>query len=215
MSKSVGNVVDPADLVAAFGLDQVRFFLMREVSFGQDGSYSEESIINRINSDLANNLGNLAQRSLSMVAKNCDGRVPVPGEFTEADRKILAGASALYEPVRADYDEQAFHRALERIWTVLADTNAYFAEQEPWTLRKNGEFERMNTVLYVTLEVVRQVAILMQPVMPGSMEKLLDLLGVAEGEERLFAALPKNLTAGKELPAPTPVFPRYEAPKEA
>ncbi len=215
MSKSVGNVVDPADLVAAFGLDQVRFFLMREVSFGQDGSYSEESIINRINSDLANNLGNLAQRSLSMVAKNCDGRVPVPGEFTEADRKILVGASALYEPVRADYDEQAFHRALERIWTVLADTNAYFAEQEPWTLRKNGEFERMNTVLYVTLEVVRQVAILMQPVMPSSMEKLLDLLGVAEGEERLFAALPKNLTAGKELPAPTPVFPRYEAPKEA
>ena len=215
MSKSVGNVVDPADLVAAFGLDQVRFFLMREVSFGQDGSYSEESIINRINSDLANNLGNLAQRSLSMVAKNCDGRVPVPGEFTEADRKILVGASALYEPVRADYDEQAFHRALERIWTVLADTNAYFAEQEPWTLRKNGEFERMNTVLYVTLEVVRQVAILMQPVMSSSMEKLLDLLGVAEGEERLFAALPKNLKAGKELPAPTPVFPRYEAPKEA
>lgn len=215
MSKSVGNVVDPADLVAAFGLDQVRFFLMREVSFGQDGSYSEESIINRINSDLANNLGNLAQRSLSMVAKNCDGRVPVPGEFTEADRKILAGASALYEPVRADYNEQAFHRALERIWTVLADTNAYFAEQEPWTLRKNGEFERMNTVLYVTLEVVRQVAILMQPVMPNSMEKLLDLLGVAEGEGRLFAALPKNLTSGKELPAPTPVFPRYEAPKEA
>ena len=215
MSKSVGNVVDPADLVAAFGLDQVRFFLMREVSFGQDGSYSAEAIKNRINSDLANNLGNLAQRSLSMVAKNCDGRVPTPGEFTEADRKILADAAALYEPVRADYDEQAFHRALERIWTVLADTNAYFAEQQPWALRKNGELERMGTVLYVTLEVVRQVAILMQPVMPASMAKLLGLLGVAEGAARQFTALGDALVAGTELPAPSPVFPRYEEPKEA
>lgn len=215
MSKSVGNVVDPADLVAAFGLDQVRFFLMREVSFGQDGSYSAEAIKNRINSDLANNLGNLAQRSLSMVAKNCDGRVPTPGDFTEADRKILADAAALYEPVRADYDEQAFHRALERIWTVLADTNAYFAEQQPWALRKNGELERMGTVLYVTLEVVRQVAILMQPVMPASMAKLLDLLGVAEGDARQFTALGDALVAGTELPAPSPVFPRYEEPKEA
>ena len=215
MSKSVGNVVDPADLVAAFGLDQVRFFLMREVSFGQDGSYSAEAIKNRINSDLANNLGNLAQRSLSMVAKNCDGRVPTPGEFTEADRKILADAAALYEPVRADYDEQAFHRALERIWTVLADTNAYFAEQQPWALRKNGELERMGTVLYVTLEVVRQVAILMQPVMPASMAKLLGLLGVAEGDARQFTALGDALVAGTELPAPSPVFPRYEEPKEA
>ena len=215
MSKSVGNVVDPADLVAAFGLDQVRFFLMREVSFGQDGSYSAEAIKNRINSDLANNLGNLAQRSLSMVAKNCDGKVPTPGEFTEADRKILADAAALYEPVRADYDEQAFHRALERIWTVLADTNAYFAEQQPWALRKNGELERMGTVLYVTLEVVRQVAILMQPEMPASMAKLLDLLGVAEGDARQFTALGDALVAGTELPAPSPVFPRYEEPKEA
>ena len=215
MSKSVGNVVDPADLVAAFGLDQVRFFLMREVSFGQDGSYSAEAIKNRINSDLANNLGNLAQRSLSMVAKNCDGKVPTPGEFTEADRKILADAAALYEPVRADYDEQAFHRALERIWTVLADTNAYFAVQQPWALRKNGELERMGTVLYVTLEVVRQVAILMQPVMPASMAKLLDLLGVAEGDARQFTALGDALVAGTKLPAPSPVFPRYEEPKEA
>ena len=213
MSKSVGNVVDPANLVDAFGLDAVRFFLMREVSFGQDGSYSEESIINRINSDLANNLGNLAQRSLSMVAKNCGGAVPTHGEFTEADRQILDQAAALYEPVRADFDEQAFHRALERIWTVLADTNAYFAEQEPWTLRKNGELDRMNTVLYVTLEVVRQVALLLQPVMPDATAKLLTLLGVPEGDARQFAALGTALVPGTELPAPAPVFPRYEAPK--
>lgn len=214
MSKSVGNVVDPADLVAAFGLDPVRFFLMREVSFGQDGSYSAEAIKNRINSDLANNLGNLAQRSLSMVAKNCEGQVPAPGEFTDADRKILGEAAALYEPVRADYEEQAFHRALERIWGVLADCNAYFAEQAPWALRKSGQVERMSTVLYVTLEVVRQVAVLMQPVMPSSTAQLLDLLGVPKGDKRQFSALPDALVAGTELPAPFPVFPRYEEPKQ-
>ena len=163
--------------------------------------------------DLANNLGNLAQRSLSMVAKNCGGAVPTHGEFTEADRQILDQAAALYEPVRADFDEQAFHRALERIWTVLADTNAYFAEQEPWTLRKNGELDRMNTVLYVTLEVVRQVALLLQPVMPDATAKLLTLLGVPEGDARQFAALGTALVPGTELPAPAPVFPRYEAPK--
>ncbi|MDO5750999.1 MAG: methionine--tRNA ligase [Rothia sp. (in: high G+C Gram-positive bacteria)] len=212
MSKSVGNVVDPADLVNAFGLDQVRFFLMREVSFGQDGSYSAEAIKNRINSDLANNLGNLAQRSLSMVAKNCDSRVPTPGEFTAEDRAILDAAAGLYEQVRADFEEQAFHRALDRIWPVLADTNAYFADQAPWALRKNGELERMATVLYVTLEVVRQVTILLQPVMPDSTAKLLNLLGVDESA-RDFASLSAALVAGTELPAPEPVFPRYEEPK--
>lgn len=214
MSKSVGNVVDPADLVAAFGLDPVRFFLMREVSFGQDGSYSAEAIKNRINSDLANNLGNLAQRSLTMVAKNCGGKVPTPGEFTAEDTAILAAAATLYEPVRADFDEQAFHRALERIWTVLADTNAYFAEQAPWALRKNGEIERMNTVLYVTLEVLRRVALLLQPVMPESAGKLLTLLGVPDGDARQFKHLDNALSAGTGLPAPAPVFPRYEEPKE-
>ena len=96
---------------------------------------------------------------------------------------------------------------------MLADTNAYFAEQEPWTLRKNGELDRMNTVLYVTLEVVRQVALLLQPVMPDSTAKLLTLLGVPEGDARQFAALSTALVPGTELPAPAPVFPRYEAPK--
>ena len=211
MSKSVGNVVDPEDLVSSFSLDPLRFFLLREVSFGQDGSYSAEGIKNRINSDLANDLGNLAQRSLSMIAKNCGGVVPEHGEFTAEDQKMLDDAAALLEPVRVDFDQQAFHKALERIWHVIADCNRYFTAQEPWKLKKTDE-ERMKTVLFVTAETIRQVALLVQPVMPSSMGKMLDLLAVAD-DDRQFSSMDKTLTPGTELPQPTPVFPRYEEPK--
>jgi methionyl-tRNA synthetase len=197
--------------VAEYGLDPLRFFLLREVPFGQDGSYSHDGIKNRINSDLANDLGNLAQRSLSMVAKNCEGRVPVPGELTAEDRAMLAAAAGLYEPVRAEFDEQQFHRALERIWRVVAETNRYFTAMEPWKLRKT-DAERMATVLWVTLEVVRVVGILVQPVVPDAAARLLDVLGQAEGGARLFTALDTPLAAGTELPPPAPVFPRYEEP---
>ena len=120
MSKSLGNVVAPADFVAQYGLDQVRFFFLREVPFGADGSYNHEAIVGRMNSDLANNFGNLAQRSLSMVAKNCEGRVPVPGAFTAEDQAILAQANGLLEQARAAFDKQEFSRALEAIWVCWA-----------------------------------------------------------------------------------------------
>lgn len=212
MSKSVGNVVGPADLVKTFGLDPFRFFLLREVSFGQDGSYSPEAIKNRINADLANDLGNLAQRSLSMIAKNCGGCVPEFGEFSDTDQKMIDDAAALYESVRADFEEQAFHRALESIWKVVADCNRYFTAEEPWKLKKTDP-QRMNTVLYVTAETLRRVALLVQPVMPESMSKMLDLLGVAESE-RTFSFFDQVLVAGAQLPKPSPVFPRYEDDKE-
>ena len=185
--------------------------MLREVSFGQDGSYSAEGIKNRINSDLANDLGNLAQRSLSMIAKNCGGVVPEHGEFTAEDQKMLDDAAALLEPVRVDFDQQAFHKALERIWHVIADCNRYFTAQEPWKLKKTDE-ERMKTVLFVTAETIRQVALLVQPVMPSSMGKMLDLLAVAD-DDRQFSSMDKTLTPGTELPQPAPVFPRYEEPK--
>jgi methionyl-tRNA synthetase len=209
MSKSLGNVVAPADMIAQYGLDAVRYFFLREVPYGADGSYSHDAIVGRMNADLANNLGNLAQRSLSMVAKNLDGVVPEPGEFTAADREVLDAAAALLPAVRAAFDRQEFSRALEAIWAVLGDTNAYFAEQAPWVLRKTDP-ARMATVLYVTLEVVRQVGVLVQPVMPASAARLLDVLGQPEGEARLFSALGTPIAPGTRLPAPAPVFPRYE-----
>jgi methionyl-tRNA synthetase len=166
-----------------------------------------------MNADLANNFGNLAQRSLSMVAKNCGAAVPAPGEFTAADAAILAQANGLLEAARAAFDKQEFSRALEAIWAVLHHTNAYFAEQAPWVLRKT-DVERMNTVLYVTLEVLRIVAILAQPVMPDATAKLLDALGQADGDARLFAAIAAPIVPGTPLPAPAPVFPKFEEPAE-
>ncbi|MGW0041545.1 methionine--tRNA ligase [Rhodococcus sp. NPDC003348] len=213
MSKSVGNVVDPLEMVEEYGLDAVRYFLLREISFGQDGSYSHEAIVTRMNADLSNELGNLAQRSLSMVAKNCDGQVPTPGEFTDADTALLAQADALLEKVRAEFDVQAIHLGLEAIWHVLAETNRYFSAQEPWVLRKTDP-ARMATVLYTTLEVVRIVGILVQPVMPDAADKILAVLGQAS-ENRQFADLGTRIVAGTPLPAPAPVFPRYVEPEDA
>jgi methionyl-tRNA synthetase len=212
MSKSVGNVVDPNALVDAFGLDPVRYFFLREVPFGQDGSYSEEAIIGRINADLANELGNLAQRSLSMVAKNLDGVVPEPAEFTAEDKALLDAADALMQRVRAHYDATAMHLALEAIWSVLGAANKYFSAQEPWNLRRTDTPEsrlRFRTVLYTTLETVRIAALLSQPVMPESTSKLLDLLGQGS-DARTFAAIGKRLEPGTTLPAPVGVFPRYQ-----
>ena len=213
MSKSLGNVVDPVDLVNHFGLDQVRYFFLREVSFGQDGSYSAEAIATRINADLANGIGNLASRSLSMIAKNCDGKVPAPGPLTDADKAMLATADAMIATCRAEMAEQAIHKAVATIIGTVNEADRYFAAQEPWVLRKT-DVPRMETVLYVTAEVVRQIAILFQPIMPASAEKLLDLVA-APADKRDFAALGEagRLVPGTELQAPAPVFPRYVAPE--
>jgi methionyl-tRNA synthetase len=212
MSKSVGNVVDPFDLVHAYGVDQVRYFFLREVVFGQDGTYSPEAIANRINADLANDLGNLAQRSLSMIAKNCDGRIPAPGGFTEADKTILSAADAIYATAREAMDRQGIKHYLDAVWAVVADANRYFAGEEPWAKRKSDP-KRMETILYVTAEVVRQVAILAAPVTPAAAEKLLDLLG-RPPDARSFKALGEagRLQPGTPIPAPTGVFPRYVEP---
>jgi methionyl-tRNA synthetase len=212
MSKSVGNIVDPVTLVDTFGVDQVRYFLLREVPFGQDGSYSEDAIITRINTDLANELGNLAQRSLSMVAKNLGGVVPAPGEFNADDTELLGTADGLLERVRAEFDRQAMHLALEAIWLMLGAANRYFSAQQPWVLRKSDspdDQQRFATVLYTTCEVVRIAALLVQPVMPDSAGKLLDLLG-ASPKQRSFAAVGARLEPGTPLPSPSGVFPRYQ-----
>ena len=209
MSKSVGNVIDPFALADAYGVDPLRYFLLREVPFGQDGNYSHEAIVNRINADLANDLGNLAQRSLSMVARNLNGVLPKPGDFSGNDRAILSAADAMIGKAREAMATQQLHQVLNTIWAVVADTNRYFANEAPWALAKTDP-KRQGTVLYVTAEILRQVAILCQPFMPASAAKLLDLLAIAENQ-RNFAFLDgkHRIAAGAKLPAPAAVFPRY------
>jgi methionyl-tRNA synthetase len=209
ISKSLGNVIDPFEIVETFGLDPVRYFLMREVPFGQDGDFSRQSVINRINSDLANDLGNLAQRSLSMIAKNCGGQVPEPGAFSAEDQAVIDDIEKLPGLVRGHMDGQEIHLAIEAIWRLVSGTNGYFAAQAPWAL-KNTDPARMATVLYLTAEVIRNVAVLIQPVMPDAAAKFLDQLGQGP-DHRGFAGLGMRgkLVPGVSLPAPQGIFPRF------
>jgi methionyl-tRNA synthetase len=215
MSKSVGNVVDPFTMTDTYGVDQFRFFFLREVPFGQDGNYSHEAIVNRINADLANDLGNLAQRSLSMIGKQLGGVLPTPGAFSDNDKTMLAAADAMIAAAREHMKTQQLHQILNTIWAVVADANRYFAGEAPWALAKTDP-PKQGTVLYVTAEVIRQVAILAQPFIPASAAKLLDILGVPENErgfERLGDA-GKRIKPGTKLPPPAPVFPRYIEPED-
>jgi methionyl-tRNA synthetase len=209
MSKSIGNVVDPFNLADQYGVDQMRYFFLREVPFGQDGSYNHEAIVARINADLANDLGNLAQRSLSMIGKQYDGVLPEPAAFSASDNAILAQADGMVALARNAMATQQIHQALNAVWAVVAEANRYFAGEAPWALAKTDP-ARQATVLYVTAEVVRQIAILAQPAMPVAASKLLDLLGIPDGSEaRNFAALAIRIKPGTVLPAPAAVFPRY------
>ncbi|NVO14033.1 MAG: methionine--tRNA ligase [Rhodoplanes sp.] len=212
MSKSVGNVIDPFALADAYGVDPLRYFFLREVPFGQDGNYSHEAIVARINADLANDLGNLAQRSLSMLAKAFGGVLPTPGDFTDNDNTILSAADALVEKAREAMATQQIHQMLNAVWAVVADANRYFAGEAPWALAKTDP-ARQGTVLYVTAEVLRQVAILAQPVMPTASAKLLDTLAVPV-DARDFSHLGghERIAPGSQLPAPSPVFPRWIEP---
>jgi len=212
MSKSVGNVIDPFALAEAYGIDQLRYFFLREVPFGQDGTYSHEAIVARINADLANDLGNLAQRSLTMVARNFGGRLPEPGDFSANDTALISAADAMIAKAREAMKTQQLHQVLNAVWAVVADANRYFAGEAPWALAKTDP-KRQGTVLYVTAEVIRRIAILAQPFMPDSAAALLDLVGVPAAE-RDFAALAgeRRIAAGVTLPPPRPVFPRYVDP---
>jgi len=209
ISKSLGNVIDPFEIVEEFGLDQVRYFLMRDVPFGNDGDFSRTSMINRINSDLANDLGNLAQRSLSMIFKNCAAQIPAVGSLTQDDQKILSAADNLLPQIRDLMERQSIHQALDVIWKVVSDCNVYFAGQAPWALKTTDPI-RMATVLYVTAEVVRQIGILISFIMPGSSQKLLDQINVPR-DRRGFGDLGQEgrLISGTVLEKPEGVFPRY------
>lgn len=213
MSKSVGNIVDPFTLIDTFGLDAVRYFFLREIPFGQDGTFDDKAIMARINADLANDLGNLAQRSLSMIAKNCGGRLPEPGILTPADKALLRKADEALPLMRQAMRNFAPHNALSAVFAVIAGANRYFAAEEPWKLRKS-DIKRFATVLYITAETVRRCAIMLLPFIPQAAGALLDMLAVAP-DERLFRHITGGkLAGGAVLPPPQPVFPRFVAAKE-
>jgi len=198
MSKSLGNVVDPMDMAARYGVDALRYFLLREVSFGQDGSYSHEAIVNRVNSELANSFGNLAQRSLSMIFKNLDGVIPAAGEMEE-DRGLLTQVDRACEELEREFDRFAFSAGLEAWMGAVFASNAYIDAAAPWALKKTDP-ERMAAVLGTLVVAVRKLAVAVAPIIPESAEKLIAL--VDGGKD------------GAPIAQPTPIFPRLELEAE-
>jgi methionyl-tRNA synthetase len=170
MSKSLGNIVDPIGLCGTFGVDPLRYYMLRAIQFGQDGEWSHEAIGRRINADLANDLGNLAQRTLSMIAKNCECRVPPSGPATEADATLLAVVGAMLAEARAAHDAVRPDLALDAIWARVSAVNGYLNEMAPWALRKTDP-ARADVVLYHAAEAIRRIALLVQPAMPDSAAK--------------------------------------------
>nr|WP_295744866.1 methionine--tRNA ligase [uncultured Acidocella sp.] len=205
MSKSLGNFIDVRPLVQEYGLDQIRYFILREVPFGNDGDFSKESLHRRINSDLANGIGNLAQRTLSFIGKNASAAVPPKGTLTEADEALIAEAKALPAKLHAAMEKLAFHEALDEIWRLIRAADGYIDAQAPWSLRKT-DLDRMNSVLYTLCVVLRTLGVVLQPFMPETMSKLLDYLGLDEA--RSLAVLDTALVEGTALPTPTGLFPR-------
>lgn len=210
MSKSLGNVITPETLLDRYGLDGARFILLRVAPYGNDCDFSHTTAVSLINAELANGLGNLAQRTLSMIAKNCEGKVPPREDLTDEDQALLQQAYDALDQLRSAFDAQQFHKGLEAIWKVVSAANGYIDAQAPWTLKKIDP-ERMAVVLSVIAETVRCLGLLIQPVMPESAAKLLDQLAVPE-TDRTFAHLSAAhaLKAGTSLPAPKGVFPRLE-----
>ena len=198
MSKSIGNVVDPFVLADRFGVDQLRYFLMREVPFGQDGSYSPEAIVNRVNAELANSFGNLAQRTLSMIHKNLDGVIPAPGKAAE-DKDLLEKVDAAVEELATRFDQFAFSVGLEAWMGAVFACNAYVDAAAPWALRKTDP-ERMADVLGTLVAAIRKLAAAVVPVIPASAEKLLAVI-----DSGLQGALDQ----------PSPIFPRLELDEAA
>jgi methionyl-tRNA synthetase len=194
MSKSLGNVVDPMELAERYGVDALRYFLLREVSFGQDGSYSNEAIVNRVNSELANSFGNLAQRSLSMIFKNLGGVIPAAGDASE-DQELLAQVDEACAVLEREFDQFAFSTGIEAWMAAVFACNAYIDAAAPWALKKSDP-ERMAEVLGTLVVAVRKLAIAVQPIVPASAEKLIGLIDSGEG--------------GAPIEQPTPIFPRLE-----
>ncbi len=214
MSKSVGNVVDPLDLAGLFGVDALRYFLLREVSFGQDGSYSAEAIVTRVNAELANAFGNLAQRTLSFIAKNLGGALPDAGRAEPADGQLIEEVVVACAGLRTAFDDLLLSQGVEAWLRGVSACNQYIDAQAPWALRKTDP-ERMHAVLRTLVRAIRMLAIAILPVVPTGAGHVLDILGA---EDRDHAAIDDDgwyermVNSGFTIAAPTPAFPRLELP---
>lgn len=206
MSKSVGNVVDPMALATLYGVDPLRYFLLRDVSFGQDGTFSDEAIVTRSNADLSNSFGNLAQRTLAFIAKNLGGQLEV-GRGEAADAELLAEVDAATREFVTQFDDLALSQGIEAWMRGVFACNAYIDTQAPWALRKTDP-ERMHAVLGTLVDAVRRLAITILPVIPTSAAAVLDQLGVTERDHAALLADWDPTTA--QLNPPSPVFPRLE-----
>lgn len=215
MSKSLGNVITPNSLLETYGSDGSRYALLREMPFGNDGNFSHDNAINRINGDLANGLGNLAQRSLSMIAKNCDGEVPANNGLNADDNALLNAAYSLPKLTEPHIDSLRIHKYLESVWDVVGQANAYIDLQAPWKLKKEDP-DRMATVLYVLTEIIRCCAIMAQPIIPTGASLILDQVNANKDERDFECVGSKNaIASGQKLPTPQGVFPRLDLDTEA
>jgi len=219
MSKSLGNVITPANLIEEFGLDQTRYFLLREFPFGQDGNFSRERIIAVVNSELANNVGNLVQRTLSMIQKNCDSAVPKynGAPLREIDeelkKKVQVTEKDTPEQVRKKYLNCKFQEIMMEIIEISSWLNSYIDKEAPWVQKKSNP-ELMEAILYYLAEGIRCIAIMLQPFMPDSAEKILDLLAAPEDQRTFEHLKPKyTLKPGTKLPEPKAIFPRISEKK--
>ena len=207
MSKSLGNVIDPNYLVDTYGIDQVRYFLLKEIPFGQDGNFSEELLVNRINSDLANDFGNLVQRVLTMIQKYNSGNIPKYDNLNENDLSLIELPKKIYDINNVQMNNYQFNIILENIWKIIRSANSYVDNNEPWNLHKNNNSKRLNNVLYTLVNTIYKVTILLQPFLPESSKKIFHLL--KQKEEISFSEIKNNIKEGVKLEISQPIFPRF------